>query len=599
MGSHSDVLESKGLDPAEKLTSVIKRLKKPLCKTGVELNCTLLSSNGLNRLFNVLKEYSRHAFKDYKIDIEVHFLKVFIINKLSTNCTACVVSSMMHMILKQEKFVTFRKCGLLPLTVDALSKSLDTLSECGEILYLKNSKDVIKGWVVLKLLDLLSQINGTIFASPNRLAIFGNTGIVTRSKIKELFKYRYRNIIKLMVHMEFCQQLDDAEVLLINKCIFSSVDPSSPEEYYFFPALVQKERPKASCESMMKTHYRCGWCMKCEAGTECQFLSPRFLHVLLLRLALLYGQTSSKTYKLSSIHKECNVWKNGVHWQNMDGVTAIVEVVEQNTAVVMVMGCLEGKEMNCVKHRSELIQVILQTKEQYSPAVVLKESLIHPEELSTYPLNSLDFVFRFKVCHIAIAIEKRKDVVTDQLGLRLKMLGIDDLLHFDSFVSLSPKIISKLYDEAEAESEVTDNFLDDCAKVAYLKMAHFKDILVSPEQEREFVGAVEQYHDQFRKDPTYKCLQMFITWKKSIKNPTYSRLREALDKYSIFQGRNPLVTIIIGTSTVEVILLQNPMIIPPCIIARDINGKEGYLQEFNCRPMNLTWVCDLWNYVQN
>ena len=42
-----------------------------------------------------------------------------------------------------------------------------------------------------------------------------------------------------------------------------------------------------------------------------------------------------------------------------DGVETVVEVVEQNTAVVVVMGCLEGCELACAKLRSKLIGLIL------------------------------------------------------------------------------------------------------------------------------------------------------------------------------------------------------------------------------------------------
>ena len=67
---------------------------------------------------------------------------------------------------------------------------------------------------------------------------------------------------------------------------------------------------------------------------------------------------------------------------------AIVEVVEQNTAVTVVMGCLEGREVECIGLRSELIQAILATKERICAAVELRESFIHPAELSSYPLKS-------------------------------------------------------------------------------------------------------------------------------------------------------------------------------------------------------------------
>ena len=544
MGSHTDILISEGIDPSIKLSLVLKRLKNPLCNTGVDLNCTLLSSEGLNRLNNVIKEYYNYSFKNYGIHYKVHFLKIFVIKKHLSNSTACPVSSLMCMIKGREEFSTLHKCGLLPLTIDELSQALTVLSECGQLLYLKNSQDLMKGWVVLKPLALLSQINGTIFSSSN-CAISSETGIVPLSKIKELFRHRHHMIINLMTHLEFCHRIGDSEVLLINKYLFSSADSDSSEEYYFFPALVEQERPKATWESMKNTHYRCGWCLQRREGVEDQFLSPRFIHVLLLHLTILFGQNPDERCKSQSIsiHRECNVWKNGIHFQNMDGVATIVEVVEQSTAVIMVMGCLEGSEMNCVRHRSELIQIILQTKEQFSGTVEMNECLIHPMELSSYPLKSLDCLITFSINRLARAIVERKKVITRH-GTPQGMEKIDSVLHFESFVSLTPEIILKLFDETNANLEFEEpfEFLHDCAKVMYPDMIQLKEILLKPEQESELIGTIEQCRDQYSKDPVYQCFSVLRTWMKFTENPTYKGLQEALGMYSVFRGRNPLVS---------------------------------------------------------
>ena len=298
MGSHSDVVVSEGEDPSERLSLVLKKLKHPLCNVGVDLNCTLLSSEGLNKLKNVIKKYAKYSFEKYDMDLpKVNFLNIFVIKKHLSKCTACLVSSMMAMIKRREEFSILRECGLIPLTIDELSQTLTTLSECGQLLYLKNSQDVMKGWIILQPSFLLSQINGTIFSSSNR-TISSETGIVHLSKIKELFRYRHQMIINLMTHLEFCHRISDSEVLLVNKCLYSSVDSDASEVYYFFPALVEQERPIATWESMSNTHYRCGWCLRRRDRIQDQFLSPRFIHVLLLRLAILFGQNPDEGYKL-------------------------------------------------------------------------------------------------------------------------------------------------------------------------------------------------------------------------------------------------------------------------------------------------------------
>ena len=38
------------------------------------------------------------------------------------------------------------------------------------------------------------------------------------------------------------------------------------------------------------------------------------------------------------------------------------------------------------------------------------------------------------------------------------------------------------------------------------------------------------------------CKLVFQVWKENTQSPTYGALRSALDKYSVFCGRNPLVS---------------------------------------------------------
>ena len=45
-----------------------------------------------------------------------------------------------------------------------------------------------------------------------------------------------------------------------------------------------------------------------------------------------------------------------------------------------------------------------------------------------------------------------------------------------------------------------------------------------------------------RDQPEYQCKLVFQVWKESTQSPTYGALRSALDKYSVFCGRNPLVS---------------------------------------------------------
>ena len=102
-----------------------------------------------------------------------------------------------------------------------------------------------------------------------------------------------------------------------------------------------------------------------------------------------------------------------------------MEVVEQSTAVIMVVGCLEGREMECCQYRSRLIQTILQTKEQFSGAVEMREVFIDPNELNTYPLRNTKSLITFSVNRLANTFAERKEVVTSKDGTKQEMIKIN------------------------------------------------------------------------------------------------------------------------------------------------------------------------------
>ena len=211
---------------------------------------------------------------------------------------------------------------------------------------MENNTDVGKGWIILQKELLLAEINGTIF-SPERFAqhhdVSNSTGVVPLSKIKEVFPtHDPESIAGLLCHLQYCHEIGETEAALISQGLSSNTS----EKYFFFPALVQIDRSTEACQMVTRNHLRCGWILQSRRTHE--FLSPRFLHVLLLRLAFTFGlhdeaEEGGKVYPV--LQRRCNVWRCGIHWVNRDGVEAVVEVVQQNTAVVMVMNCLD-----CIIH---------------------------------------------------------------------------------------------------------------------------------------------------------------------------------------------------------------------------------------------------------
>ena len=126
----------------------------------------------------------------------------------------------------------------------------------------------------------------------------------------------------------------------------------------------------------------------------------RFLHTLLLRLISTFAIDNRPyiTYAFALrcereshsivIQKERNVWKNGIYWVSDSGVEAFVEVVNQSTEVVMHGGWMPGRK------RDGMYSVSFQadTKERFSGAVKMREALIDPNELKTYPLRDSESI---------------------------------------------------------------------------------------------------------------------------------------------------------------------------------------------------------------
>ena len=541
VGSHADVVQSQLQKPKEKASDILNTVPSSLQVPHkiIPINCTRLASDGLTELCAAIGNYCTLFRQEITIDININFLHALLCQEFK-NVTACTVSTILSHIRKRwDAGYHHRGMGW---DAETLSQYLVTLSDKSKFLYLRNPEKIEDSWIILDQEKLLSEINGTVFAPVNFEEHYDDisscTGVVPFSKIREVFReYNPDMIISFMSHLEFCHSIAESEARLISEGESRSIQQQS-EQLYFFPALVSKDQPEESFKSIEKTHCQSGWSYQCVRSD--QFLPLRFLHVLLLRLAFLFARPAEKDEIYPVIHRQCNVWKSGIHWLNRDGVEAIVEVVEHNTAVTVIMGCFEGREMSCIMCRSEVIRTILELKERFCRAVELRESFIHPDQLS-YPLKSLRLLPSFTITELASAIAEKKDMVTSQQGRCLTMYGINELLFFEPYACFDPKLLVDLFAASNSNKEASNVFYQDAGNVAHTKMHLFKKALDI--NEREFDVAVNTAPHPYRDSAKHHCFLLFRTWALCSPNPTYQALRSALDKCSVFCGRNPLVSV--------------------------------------------------------
>ena len=215
--------------------------------------------------------------------------------------------------------------------------------------------------------------------------------------------------------------------------------------------------------------------------------------------------------------------------------------------VLLLMSCPEGQEMGCVRLRSSLIAKVLETKEELCPGISTTELLIDPSNLSSYPLPSSSELILYSV---ADGVVKAVKAVPAQ-NFIVDTTGKKTALHFEAYHGMHERRINQLFANDTASEEVGDSFLHDLAADVYTKFKLMEQIptqaalrMFGVLDARQFYSYCERFPDE-RYNPIMRCFRLFLTWKIYDTNgATYQSLRTTLDKYSIFCGRNPLVSFV-------------------------------------------------------
>ena len=475
-----------------------------------------------------------------------HFFRTFVSTRLSSEVAFSVGQLCAYIRAEQD--------ALLPTEPNLLSPLLSSLSDGGHLLYLPNKEDFEAGWVITDKQALLSEINGTVFAPEyfkEHHDIATSTGVVPKSKIAGVFagKYNVDMILCVLTLFEFCQKIKDSFTLSLvaSNAVAMTTSDESLESYYFFPALVRMEHPPEIWQSSGPGQYQCGWFLQC--SKEGQYLTPRFLHMLLLRLAFSFALAPDSTQQDEAspvLKRRCAIWKNGIQWLGQDGVETIVEVSEQNKMVVLLMSCPQGEEVACVRLRSSLISKVLDIKKELCLGISTTELLIDPSNLSSYPLlNSSELTLYRVADQIVKAIRDCEPFAVDITGKR--RMKLVKALHFEPYLGLDRKVLDHLFCKYCAKGEVSGSFLHDLAGNFCPDLEERVPIATLLKVFNVPSSYIQNIYEQFpdeKDNHVMRCFRLLIAWKDNFDTGggTYQSLRTTLDKYSIFSGRDPLVS---------------------------------------------------------
>ena len=543
IGSHVDEIpSSQARQKSRVLESVVNSYKFDGVSFAGQIitDCRYAESSPMTRLRSMLSEICQSLRSSEEMEIAHHSFLVFLLQRFrhelaitfsnATEELRCKVNSGDHSyaylgyVLKC--FNHFEIC--------------EKLNERGHILFIKNKEHPEKSWIALDKAVLLSQVNGVIFVpegfKEHQKSLSTSTGVVPLSKLAPLFPNINPDMItQFLCHLEFCQEIKDVGLVSLLATEGQS-SPTAGEQYFFFPGLVHLDTPQDAIESSAsKLDYNSGWMLQCSKSE--QFFSSRFLQVLLLQLAFLFALTPTdpSTTNHLALHRKCSVWKNGIYWVNRSGGVAIVEIVNLQQVVVIIRSKLNKMEL--VRLRSAVIHTVVSTKEEFCSKVLVKESLILPEDVAAvYPLDPSK-VTGVSITEVAATIAEGKEFAIYGSN---QAVELDKLIHFEPYAYLGEPLLQRLFSEDGTEAqEITDKLLTDIVTKCSRKNVD------------EYCAIFEQEVDECAShEGVRRLLQLFQLWRDKMgKEGTQKNFKKKLNQFSVLAGRNPLKLIIGKTNT--------------------------------------------------
>ena len=179
--------------------------------------------------------------------------------------------------------------------------------------------------------------------------------------------------------------------------------------------------------------------------------------------------------------------------------------------------------MQLVKLRAQVVSEIQSAKREFcANAVTVERFVPNPK----YPVDTTLSVSVHKFCH-AIASHEDSVMLTSHTPLSLKTL-----LYFEPYSFCTQQCLVDLYSDQLASCKVTSSFIESFSS-NITSVDDFCTLLNVPLHKVAVDSSSSDYH---------KAVRMFQEWQTQSEG-TYQWLRQQMDKYSIYSGRNILVCI--------------------------------------------------------
>ncbi|XP_019859239.1 PREDICTED: uncharacterized protein LOC109587441 [Amphimedon queenslandica] len=387
VASHVDLLNSE--DEKGKIRGNIKKELPKNDDVIIYLDCRRLNGNNLTSFFKQLKSACSYIRNNNKRSLTLYCHMMYKLLQESEKDILALSDIAHDVATKDDQFFLPTHDGKQILGI------LSSLHSTGLIYYLNCEDDdeevwthddtYIKVatncriWVIKNKQVLLQHVDGILF-SPFEESKIPNNGVITVSKLeKEFPEYDSIMLISFLESMGLCHMVSPFFLVQTNLVEKGQYIRLKDILCLFFPSSVTIEKPIR----LIPHEFTFGWYLQC---TNLHDLFPqRFFNSLLLHFTMKYPV--EEACKIGYDKYQCSFWKNGLKWSDRNGITTLLELVDENQCVLVLMSCNKGaQESNMVLLRRRLIHDIFDMHRKFCGTLDTVAFVIDPEKLQ-YPID--------------------------------------------------------------------------------------------------------------------------------------------------------------------------------------------------------------------
>ena len=540
VGSHADKVKENPRQKEDIFAPIFKKFTKLEFIAFTPMDCRFPDSDQMKEVKKHIQRSSAILRSPETVSLNAHTFYIYLLDNFKEHLAVTLQEVVQSLYLDRRGGAVHSKrtrdlLSFIPNTLPRLVEICDQLNKKGLILYLHNEFSPEKSFIVCDRVTLLSKVTGTVFAPENfrqHCSLASSTGVVPLSRFTEAFLgFDVQMLIAFMSHLEFCFEITDKEVL---DCVVKvDENPDVERRYLFFPGLIRIDNPEQVWEDDPNMSYHFGWIIQTSQDT--QFFDPRCLQVLILRLVFAFGLAPAARIQrdIPSLQRFCSVWKNGIFWINDDGITSHLELSENVKAFVFKMRSV-ALQPDCLIHRHRVMSKVLEAVTTFCPLIETVESVIDPRKVAQqHPVQQQTNLALFNIKDIASAVIAKKDVVKSMNTV----LPFKCLLEFEPYAGL---------DKSTLQCVLSENNVSKTEKIPDAFISHFSKQVTDSRHVSMYEAILNRSQDSLTQvshpdSPRQELIQALEKWRNETEG-TYSCLRETLNKYSIFSGRNPLVS---------------------------------------------------------